>query len=589
MIEAFQKTMQMFLDVQRDTMLGYLQGAGPGTAESIVEFGPSPRLGPVSSNGVAGIDLAHDPHDGPVRNGHASRSSSPTQPSPTGAVDLDLSPSPLAGEGWGGGSNRSAHASQASPQPAIPGRDDLAARLLAIVRERTGYPAEMLRLDLDLEADLGIDSIKRVEILGSLRDAFPGLGLESDSGLMDELSRARTLGAIVGRVVESPGLSGSVVGPGGHPPVAPAQDRPTRTQPSPTRGESLFPSNSPSGGEGPFPAPSPPVGEGRGGGAPGPQPGSEPSHDEPGAVRRLTLEVVEAPLPDPSRATGLATGGLVLVTDDGRGIARALAFDLRAKGHPVVRVGHGASPGGGVDPDREWIDLTSPAEVSACLGRLRRRGPLAGIVHALPLRDGPAAGLDPSAWALRMGPEVRGLFLLARDAADDLARAAGQGGACLVAATAMGGAFASAGRAPRDFFPGHGAVAGLVKTIAREWPRSVRARVVDLDPGDPVEILAANLVQEVGGDDGRAEVGYLDRRRVALRARPADLPGSVDPAFELAEGEPVVVTGGRAGSPRRSPPTWPAAGGPPCCWSAPARCRPTSKTPRRPASAPPPR
>ncbi len=33
--------------------------------------------------------------------------------------------------------------------------------------ERTGYPAEMLGLDADLEGDLGIDSIKRVEIAGT--------------------------------------------------------------------------------------------------------------------------------------------------------------------------------------------------------------------------------------------------------------------------------------------------------------------------------------------------------------------------------------------------------------------------------------
>jgi hypothetical protein len=45
--------------------------------------------------------------------------------------------------------------------------------LLAIVSEKTGYPVETLELDMDMEADLGIDSIKRVEILGALQAQFP--------------------------------------------------------------------------------------------------------------------------------------------------------------------------------------------------------------------------------------------------------------------------------------------------------------------------------------------------------------------------------------------------------------------------------
>ena len=44
---------------------------------------------------------------------------------------------------------------------------NLQAQLLSVVAERTGYPPEMLGLDQDLEAELGIDSIKRVEILGA--------------------------------------------------------------------------------------------------------------------------------------------------------------------------------------------------------------------------------------------------------------------------------------------------------------------------------------------------------------------------------------------------------------------------------------
>ena len=62
-------------------------------------------------------------------------------------------------------------------------------RLLTIVRERTGYPEEMLGLDLDMEADLGIDSIKRVEILGTLRDSLPTDMNGSESELMDQLAR----------------------------------------------------------------------------------------------------------------------------------------------------------------------------------------------------------------------------------------------------------------------------------------------------------------------------------------------------------------------------------------------------------------
>ena len=77
----------------------------------------------------------------------------------------------------------------------------ITARLLETVRDRTGYPIETLGLDLDMEADLGIDSIKRVEILGKLRDEFPGLKALSDSPeMMDAMARARTLGVIVDRM-----------------------------------------------------------------------------------------------------------------------------------------------------------------------------------------------------------------------------------------------------------------------------------------------------------------------------------------------------------------------------------------------------
>jgi len=65
--------------------------------------------------------------------------------------------------------------------------------LLAVVSEKTGYPAEMLDLGMDMEADLGIDSIKRVEILGALLDRHPELPKVGS----EVLSELRTLGQIV--------------------------------------------------------------------------------------------------------------------------------------------------------------------------------------------------------------------------------------------------------------------------------------------------------------------------------------------------------------------------------------------------------
>ena len=43
-------------------------------------------------------------------------------------------------------------------------------RILALVAEKTGYPSDMLDLDLDLEADLGVDTVKQAEIFAAIRE-----------------------------------------------------------------------------------------------------------------------------------------------------------------------------------------------------------------------------------------------------------------------------------------------------------------------------------------------------------------------------------------------------------------------------------
>ncbi|MDX1965899.1 MAG: SDR family NAD(P)-dependent oxidoreductase [Planctomycetaceae bacterium] len=66
------------------------------------------------------------------------------------------------------------HGNVASP-PADSATADLSPRVLAVVAEKTGYPVEMLKPAMSLDHDLGIDSIKRVEILSALQETLPQL------------------------------------------------------------------------------------------------------------------------------------------------------------------------------------------------------------------------------------------------------------------------------------------------------------------------------------------------------------------------------------------------------------------------------
>lgn len=61
--------------------------------------------------------------------------------------------------------------------------------LLETVSKLTGFPVEMLSLDMDIESDLGIDSIKRVEIVSELEKSIPG----ADALTPENMGTLRTL------------------------------------------------------------------------------------------------------------------------------------------------------------------------------------------------------------------------------------------------------------------------------------------------------------------------------------------------------------------------------------------------------------
>ncbi|MGJ8678070.1 MAG: SDR family NAD(P)-dependent oxidoreductase [Akkermansiaceae bacterium] len=68
--------------------------------------------------------------------------------------------------------NHQLHASIVSPSIPLIDQKSLSETFLSIISEKTGYPAEVIQPHMDLEADLGIDSIKRVEILAAMKETF---------------------------------------------------------------------------------------------------------------------------------------------------------------------------------------------------------------------------------------------------------------------------------------------------------------------------------------------------------------------------------------------------------------------------------
>jgi acyl transferase domain-containing protein len=341
-------------------------------------------------------------------------------------------------------------AAQGTPSAAGSGTDiDLHALLLEVVSDKTGYPPEMLNMEMELEADLGIDSIKRVEILSAMNDLAPGLP-EVDTAVMAKL-------ATLGQVVDY--MNGQL-------------GREIKTSPSA--------------------ASAPDEAESR---DDDPPPGKE--------LGRFVLEVVEQP------AIGMAQYGVfgdgpVVVTDEGTGLSEHLADALMTRG----------------------VEALAVTEIPA--------GDLRGVVFLGGLRE-----VSDDLAATRVNREA---FEVARAVAGRFEQKI-PGTGVFVTVQDTGGGFGTSDFAPsRAWLAG---CAGLARTVAQEWP-GVSVKAIDLErAGRSADELAKAIAEELvsGGPD--LDVGLSGSgNRVVLRSTRTPV---VRGAPVLGDGDVVVASGGARG------------------------------------------
>ncbi|MDX3456750.1 beta-ketoacyl synthase N-terminal-like domain-containing protein, partial [Streptomyces sp. ME02-8801-2C] len=163
LISEFLRTSREMVAAQRDVLLTYF-GATPG------QWIP----GPAATEESLGVAQTHPQVQ------QAAPAPAPTYPPALYAV-----PTPVP-----------------APAPAAVGfsEADVLGVVLEIIGERTGYPVDMIEPDLDLEADLSIDSIKRAEIAGELAQRL-GVGGGGDLTVLEdaeleELAKARTAASV---------------------------------------------------------------------------------------------------------------------------------------------------------------------------------------------------------------------------------------------------------------------------------------------------------------------------------------------------------------------------------------------------------
>ncbi|MBD2387201.1 type I polyketide synthase [Cylindrospermum sp. FACHB-282] len=361
--------------------------------------------------------------------------------------------------------------------------------LLNIVCDKTGYPTSMLELSMDIEADLGIDSIKRVEILGGLLELYPDLPKPNP----EELAQLRTLGQIVEYMQT----------------LAP-KDIPTDLTLNTEAGLDSATVTALS------------------------------THQ----IRRSPVRLKALPEPDVLDVT-IPPQHIALVTDDGSPTTGELAVALTGRGWKTVVLSFPRTLVEQQLPLAEGIQRVVLADLSEehlqqqLEAIAHKYGAIAAFIHLNPVSD--VCYLETEKALLRH------VFLIAKYLKEPLNQAATKGRSCFLTVAHLDGQF-GLGRTTNFGAIGAG-LFGLTKSLNLEW-EDVFCRSLDLSPdlGTPaaVESILAELY-----DPNRlvTEVGYSSQGRVTLVAEtlpPSPIIAPSVPNTKL-QSQVFLVSGGGKG------------------------------------------
>ncbi|MCS6178084.1 type I polyketide synthase [Shewanella baltica] len=384
--------------------------------------------------------------------------------------------------------------------------------MMSVVADKTGYPTEMLELSMDMEADLGIDSIKRVEILGTVQDELPGLPELNP----DDLAECRTLGEIVSYMQGKLGQNTAANVVNVAVAVEPTIDLPHDLPPH-----------------------------------------SEVVLKKLPAAAELTQR--ESQLSSKQSAQQAVTrvfakDACIIISDDGHN-AGVLAEKLHAQGLTVAVVRSPESLVASASPLNSHIAsftlaAIDDASISAVINEIKSLGQVAGFIHLQPQHktSADAKGLVLSSAAKA---SVEQAFLFAKHLQPLLTTAAtANTDSSFISVSRIDGGFGYLNHSQIACSElNQAALAGLTKTLSHEWP-SVHCRALDIAPALDAKQLANAVIAELFATDKLLEVGVSEAGATEALARVTLVAGKADTrhgAANLTSADKILVTGGAKG------------------------------------------
>ena len=370
-------------------------------------------------------------------------------------------------------------AAKTAVPPAEAETDGVKEKVLEIIAEKTGYPPDMLDLELDLEADLGIDTVKQAEMFAAIRAAYD-IPREDNLKLRDFPTLAHTIQFVYDRKPE-------------------LKKKPAAAQPEPK------PTQAPEKAS-----------------APKPVVGSIEAADS--IPRRVPVPQLRPAL-SLCKPTGVALkqGSRVIVMPDQGGVGKALIGKLEKLDVQVLVI-DGA-------PDTKFL--------AKYIENWKAEGPIQGV-YWLPALDiqTDVSGMTYVQWREATRVRAKLLFALMQSLDGQM----GEPGSFLISATRLGGLHGYDAAGACD--PLGGAVTGFTKAFKREKSQAT-VKVIDFEPSRKTSSLADLLLEETLRDPGAVEIGYRDGQRWTVGLSEQKIDNG--PALPLNK-ETVFVITGAAGS-----------------------------------------